>query len=43
MSPFFKAELDVNWTVVPVGEGEIGHVAPHGEGLLYLPVYDPPR
>ena len=43
MSPFFKAELDVNRSIVPVGEGEIGDVAPHGEGLLYLAVHQLPR
>ena len=42
MSPFFEAELDVDWSVVSVSEAEISDVAPHGECLLYLPVHHLP-
>ena len=42
MSPFFEAELDVNWSVVSVSEAEIRGVTPQGECLLYLPVHHLP-
>ena len=42
MSPFFEAELDMNRTVVPVGEGKISDIAPHGECLGNLLVHHLP-
>ena len=43
MSPLLESDVDVDGTVAPGGEAEVGHLAPQGEGGADLRVHQLPR